>query len=210
MTRILTFAILITGLTCCNSQPSVNYANQLEKCISPSEISLLNTLCQSFEFHITSTYNLNATEAYRQYLTQLANTSFPQEFFKYESFESDVDKFFNSSFYENTWAKTSSFRNEPEIEVPPVYGEPQQQEAPDPVVLDPTSDYVQCLIQQNKVKAINDYLEIVNAGIDVSPALIAGALKDNFSDDDLNNNLTRLIIAVNFHYQINLYVAGKK
>ena len=73
-----------------------------------------------------------------------------------------------------------------------------------------TSDYVQCLIQQNKVKAINDYLEVVNAGIDVSPALIASAFKDNFSDEDLNSELTRLIIAINFHYQIGLYVGGKK
>lgn len=210
MNRILNFALLIAGLNSCNSQPSISYANDLVKCLTKSEVSVLNSLSESFEAHITKTYNLKPTEAYRKYLEQLSNTSFPQDFFQYESFESDVDEFYNSGFYKNNWAKMSSFRKEPEIEIPLVNGETQQQEFPDPVVLNPTSDYVQCLNQQNKVSAINDYLEVVNAGLDVSPALIAGALKENFSDDDLNNNLTRLIIAVNFHYQISLFVTGKE
>ena len=210
MNRIPIFILLLATFTSCNSQAPITYANELENCLTRSEVSLLNSLCESFEGHITKTYNLQPTEAYKKYLEQLSNTSFPPDFFKYQSFASDIDKFYNSSIYKKAWVAASSFRKEPEIEIPPINGGTQEQEAPDPVVLDPTSDYVQCLMKQNKVKAINDYLEVVNAGIDVSPALIASALKDNFTDEDLNNKLTRLIIAINFHYQISLYVAGKK
>lgn len=208
--RIILCTSIIGGIISCESQSTVQYANSLEGCLSPSEISLLNTLCQNFETHITNTYELSPTESYRQYIGNVAKGNFPQNFFKYQSFESDMNQFYNSTFYQSEWVKTSTFDKESIMEVPPtmVDGKILQQEMPDPIVLNPTGDYVKCLSSKNKVQAINDYLEIVKSGVDVSPGLVASAISENMTEQDLNSEMTRLIIAINFHYQIGLYVTG--
>lgn len=196
--KIMLFAVILSGVISCEPRPTVKYAHVLEDCMSTSEVSLLNSLCQSFETHIINTYNQSPSESYNQYLINLADGDFPQNFFQYPSFEDDMTLFYNSDFHQSQWVKTSSFKEQ----ITPA--------VPDSKVLDPTGKYVQCLVRQNSVQAMTDYLEIVKAGLDVSPRLVAGALKDELSAEDLNSALTRLVIAINFHYQIGLYVAGKK
>jgi hypothetical protein len=58
------------------------------------------------------------------------------------------------------------------------------------------------LKKKNERKAINDYLEIIKLGIDISFGLMAQALHNNISSEELNDGLTKLIIAINFHCQI--------
>ena len=48
-------------------------------------------------------------------------------------------------------------------------------------------------------KALNDYMEVIKAGIDISPGLVAQALYENLSNEELKSSLMRLVIAVNFH-----------
>ena len=164
-----------------------------------------------FEGHINKTYELTSTESYKRYLKDVATGNFPQDFFSYSTFREDMNNFRNSEFYNKTWVNTSSFNEEFIIDVPPtvVNGEVQEQEVYDPIVIDPTGEYVNCLAKSIESKAINDYMEVVKAGIDISPGLVAQALYENLTDEELNDSLTRLIIAINFHYQIGLLITAE-
>ncbi len=209
--RILFLNFLIVTMAKCQSQPTVNYANDLEGCLESNDIEFLNSLASNFESHIKETYELNPTESYKSYLEDVATGNFPKNFFSYSDFEEDMKRFRNSEFYKRTWVKTSTFDNESDIMVPPtvVDGKVQQQEAFDPIVIDPTGNYVHCLSKNIESKALNDYMEVVKAGIDISPGLVAQALYENLSDEELDDSLTRLIIAVNFHYQIGLLITNE-
>lgn len=205
---ILYLSFLIAAISSCKSQQTSNYAGELQGCLGPSDIELLNTLSNKFENHIKQTYKVPATQSYKKYLQSVATGSFPQDFFRYSTFESDMNRFRNSEFYKRSWVKTSNFNEEAIIEVPPtvIDGEVQNQEVYDPIALDPTGNYVNCLTNKNNSKAINDYLEVIKAGIDISPGLVAQALYENLSEEELDGGLTRLIIAINFHYQIGLLI----
>jgi|GEM_PF-3167485 len=209
--RTLYLNFLILTIVSCQSQPTANYANEFDGCLEPNDIELLNYLAENFERHIKETYELTPTESYKRYLQDVSTGNFPKNFFSYSGFEEDMNRFQNSEFYKRTWVKTSTFDEESIIEVPPtvVDGIAKQQEVYDPIVIDPTGDYVNCLSKSIESKAINDYMEVVKAGIDISPGLVAQALYENLSDEELNYSLTRLIIAINFHYQIGLLITAK-
>ncbi|WP_194777920.1 hypothetical protein [Pararhodonellum marinum] len=210
--KILSLALTIGIVSSCQSQSTGNYANELQDCLESSDIELLNSLSEKFEKHLINSYGSNLTESYKQYLGSVATGNFSQTFFKYSTFEEDMHEFRNSKFYQNSWVKTSSFDKEALIEVPLTAwnGEIQKQEVYDPIVLDPTGNYVSCLLNKNDSKAMNDYLEVVKTGIDISPGLVAKVLYDSLSTEELNDGLTRLIIAINFHYQIGLLITEKK
>jgi len=112
----------------CQSQSTVNYADELKDCLESSDIELLNSLSKKFENHLTNTYKLNATESYKKYLLSVATGNFSQDFFKYSTFEEDMNQFRKSDFYQRSWVKTSSFDKESIIEEPPniVNGEIQK------------------------------------------------------------------------------------
>ncbi len=210
--KILSLSFVIGIVSSCQSQPTINYANELKDCLELSDIELLNSLSEKFENHLTNSYDLTLTESYKQYLLNVATGNFSQDFFRYSTFEEDMNQFRESNFYQRSWVKTSIFDDEAIIEIPPtvVSGEIQKQEVYDPIVLDPTGNYVKCISDKNESKAMNDYLEIVKTGIDISPGLVAQALYENLSTEELNDGLTRLIIAVNFHYQIGLLITEKE
>jgi len=211
MIRLLYLNILIATIASCQSQPTANYANELEGCLEPKDIEFLNSLTGKFESHINETYELTSNESYKRYLQDVATGNFPQKFFSYPTFNEDMNEFRNSEFYKRTWVETSSFDDDFIIDVPPtvVDGKVQEQEVYDPIVIDPTGNYVNCLSKNIESKALNDYMEVVKAGIDISPGLVAQALYENLSDEELDNSLTRLIIAINFHYQIGLLITTK-
>ncbi len=210
--KIIVFALLVATISSCQAQSNVNYANELQDCLPVSDIELLNSLASKFEKHLTSIYDLNVTTSYKKYLQSVATGDFPKDFFNYSTFQEDIDKFRNSDFYQRSWVKTSSFDEEAIIDVPltVVDGKIQKQEIYDPIVLDPTGNYVKCLIDKNDSKTMNDYLEVVKAGIDISPSLVSQALHKNISSEELNDGLTRLIIAINFHYHIGLLMTDKE
>lgn len=211
MKSTLYLNVLVLTIASCQSQPTTDYANELEGCLEPIDIEVLNDLAGKFEGHINKTYGLTSIESYKQYLQDVATGSFPQNFFSYSTFEDDMNNFRNSKFYNKTWVKTSSFNEEFIIDVPPtvVDGEVKKQEVYDPIVIDPTGEYVNCLTKNVESKAMIDYMEVVKAGIDISPGLVAQALYENLSEEELDNRLTRLIIAINFHYQIGLLITDE-
>ncbi|ELR72715.1 hypothetical protein C900_01094 [Fulvivirga imtechensis AK7] len=206
--RILYIIILLVTISSCQSQPTAKYANKLDGCLNLNDIELLNSLADKFESHIKETYELSSTESYKRYLKDLSTGDLPKNFFRYPAFKQDMNRFRNSEFYKRTWVKTSNFDEESIIEVPPtvVNGKVRQQEAYDPIVIDPAGKYVNCLSKSIESKAMNDYMDVVKAGIDISPGLVAQALYENLSEEELDNSLTRLIIAINFHYQIGLMI----
>lgn len=209
--KIIVFAMLAATFSSCQAQSSVNYANELQDCLPVSDIELLNSLTAKFENHLKSSYDSDLTSSYKKYLQSLATGDFPKDFFQYSTFQEDMDKFRNSDFYQRSWVKTSSFDEEAIVDVPLTVadGEIQKQEPHDPIVLDPSGKYLNCLVEKNETKAINDYIEILKLGIDISPGLVAQALNENISSEELNDGLTRLIIAINFHYQIGLIMTEK-
>ncbi|MFT7150935.1 MAG: hypothetical protein ACI82Q_002810 [Nonlabens sp.] len=89
-------------------------------------------------------------------------------------------------------------------EIPPTDGDEYIQEDLGPMTFKPDGEYLKCLARINKVEALNDYLEILTKGIDISPSLLAEVLNDKLKIEDIETPLARLIIAINFHYEFSL------
>ena len=74
----------------------------------------------------------------------------------------------------------------------------------DPYCTNPYGNYFDCLTRQNKNKTIDDYLEAIKTEPGLSPGFTAGMQKENLTYEDFDNGLARLIIAINFYYEMGL------
>ncbi|MCG8320422.1 MAG: hypothetical protein MI921_13030 [Cytophagales bacterium] len=213
--NLLIFVLIVGLSTQCKSQTSTGYANELDGCLGIEDIQLLNYLTNKFEQQIMTVYSPNVNKSYKQFLLHVATMNLPQDFFRHSAFVADLKELRESTFFEKAWTKSSKIQSDEEIiEIPPtiidgVIQQPQQNQY-DHTVLKPDGEYIKCLAGKNQNKAINDYLEIVKAGIDVSPGLVAQSLHDNLATEDYETKLTRLVIAINFYYYISLLITDER
>lgn len=202
---LIAIAMLVGCLLSCQVQESANYADLLEDCLEDEDIQLLNSLTSRFEKHIKSTYGSNINEAYIKYLRDVATFNLPSNFFNYSTFKSDVNELRSSHFFRTQMVRQSSIEVEGELtEIPPADGDEYVEEEFEPMTFKPDGEYLKCLVRSNKIEALNDYFEILTNGIDISPSLLAEILSDKLALDEVENPLTRLIIAINFHYELSL------
>lgn len=209
--NIISITVVSGLLLGCQSQPPIKYADSFSGCLTEKDIALLNDLAGKFERHIVLTYGKDVNKAYKRFLQDVGSMSLPKDFFEYSTFGADLTRLKGSDFYTKTWVRASTIPSVMEEEMIPIplmdfEGENQAEEMEvyDPMVFSPEGVYLHCIQASNQNAVIIEYLDIVRSGIDISPHIMAKVLSENLSAKEYENGSIRLMIAINFHYQIGL------
>ena len=208
--RIVILAIIL-ATTSCTSQTSVNYADILKDCLSEEDISLLNEACQIFETQLTNKYSEQELgQAYKAFLEDIQTMNLSPNFFVTTDSKEIFGRMKNSKTFDKIWTTLSYVETYDDIKI---YTPDGQQDKPqnefDPYCTNPSGAYLECFTKKNNNKTIADYLEAIKSAPGVSPGLTASVLKDNLTKEDFDNGLTRLIIAINFYFEIGLMFEKK-
>ncbi|SFB43782.1 hypothetical protein [Algoriphagus aquimarinus] len=205
--RALIFVFLLlttTTTTICSSQTLVDYADNLKDCMSKEDISLLNEAAQTFETELKNKYKgKNLGQSYKSFLQDIKMMNIPPSFFLSKDSKEILARIKKSKTFDEIWVPLSSVESYDDIEIITI-DEPQTKSDDEfePYSTNPEGKYLNCLIKQNKNNIINEYLEAIKAVPGLSPGLVAGMLEENLTDKDLENSLTRLIIAINLYYEM--------
>ncbi|MBN3583462.1 hypothetical protein JYB64_13770 [Algoriphagus aestuarii] len=210
--RALIFVfLLLTTTTSCSSQTLVDYADNLKDCMSKEDISLLNEAAQTFETELKNKYKgKNLGQSYKSFLQDIKMMNIPPSFFLSKDSKEILARIKKSKTFDEIWVPLSSVESYDDIEIITI-DEPQTKSDDEfePYSTNPEGKYLNCLIKQNKNNIINEYLEAIKAVPGLSPGLVAGMLEENLTDKDLENSLTRLIIAINLYYEMVLMFEEK-
>lgn len=179
--------------------------------MTDEEISLLNEACQTFEKQLIGKYNRHELgQSYKTFLQDVQTMNVPPSFFVTTESRELLERIRESKTFDKIWTKLSSVESYDEIEIVTTDGpQTKPQDEFDPYCTNPSGIYLDCLTKQNNNKTIGDYLETIKTVPGLSPGLAAGVLKGNLTDEDFENGLIRLIIAINFYYEIGLMFERK-
>lgn len=203
--RTLILALFLST-TCCKSQTSKPYADRLKDCLTEEDVSILNEACQTFEIQLKDKYNeQNLGQSYKAFLDDIQKMNIQPSFFVTEDSKEIMERFKNSKTFDKIWTKLSSIESYNDIEIITLDGvQAKPQDEFDSFCTNPNGDYLVCLTKKNKNKIIGEYLEFISQEPGLSPGLTSGMLKENLTAEDFDNDLTRLIIAINFYYEMGL------
>lgn len=203
--RTLILAVLLST-TSCTSQTLVSYADNLKDCLTKEDISILNEAAQTFETELKNKYKgKNMGQSYKLFLQDIQTMNIPPSFFLSKDSKEILARIKKSKTFDEIWVSLSSVESYDDIEIVTIDGyQTKSEDEFDPYCTNPNGKYLDCLIKQNKNKTIDDYLEAIKTEPGLSPGLTAGMLKENLTDKDFDNGLTRLIIAINFYYEMGL------
>ena len=208
-TLLLTIILATTG---CTFQTSLHYADSLNDCLAPSDISLLNDACLVFERQLKERYKgFQLGQAYRNFLQDFRAQNIPSSFFTAPASMEVIENMRRSKTFDKIW--TNSFYVEADDDsINSFNSESQQEESQGgrgTFCTNPNGVYLDCLLRKNKNKILADYLEAIKFAPGFSSGLMAKVLGDNLAKEDYNNRLTRLIIAVGFYYETGLMFDGE-
>ena len=203
--KIVLFTMIIL-VNSCTPQFSVDYAASLKDCLTSNDVELLNKACQTFEIQLLSKYKgQELGNAYKKYLQDIQAMNIAPSYFVTSDSKKILQEFKNSKLFDKVWTKVSSLEDYQDIEIAITDSlETYPEQENDSYCLNPNGEYLNCLIKQNQNKTILDYLEAIKATPDISPGLTAGIVHKNLTEEDFNDGLTRLIIAVGFYYEIGI------
>jgi len=202
--RIFILAFTLST-TFCHSQ-TVGYADILKGCLAETDILLLNEASQVFEDQLAIAYDgQKLGQAYRSFLEDVQAMNLPPKFFVTTESKKIMGKLESSKAFDQIWTKLSSVESYEEIQIFTVDGPLAIVEDEfDSYAINPNGGYITCLFKNNESQVVADYLEAVIKDPGLSPGLTASWLKDNLKEEDFNNGLTRLIMAIGFYYEIML------
>lgn len=211
--KVIVFLSFLIVLTNCKNSEERIYTKGLEDCLSTDDIQLLNKLTADFENHIIATYNMDRVKAYKQYLEEASQMQLASVFFENLEFIENVrllkkSEFFKSSrvklsviedYYENTIDEdiqtTESLSSEEK-------NNKTDQEYDHMTVYNPKGNYIQCLLNKNDNSVIQSYLNQLTDGLVILPTIGARTLQSSLKNEDYNNDLVKLFIAINIHYEM--------
>lgn len=173
--------------------------------MTDADISLLNEACQTFEIQLINKYNEKELgQAYKTYLHDIQNMDVAPGFFLNPNSKDIMKRFKKSNSFDKIWIKLSSLQRQDTFEIVTADGsQPKPQNEYNQYCTNPNGTYLECLAMKNKVPTIENYLEEIKSMPWMSPALTAGLL-NNLTNEEFGNELTRLIIAINFYYEVGL------
>jgi hypothetical protein len=201
--KILILATLL-ATSGCNSRTSINYADNLKGCLTDEDIMLLNEACLSFELKLINKYKVQKLgQAYKKFLQDVQKMALPPGFFVTTDSNELLERIRKSKTFDKIWTKLSSVESYEDIEIITTDGSqiiPQDEF--DSYCTNPRGNYIECLTKQNINNAIGKYLETIKSVPGLSPGITSGVLNENLTDTDFDNELTRLIIAIGFYYEL--------
>ncbi len=156
-----------------------------------------------FESALDQAYSGHDGEAYFKYISDVANQTESREMMLSIPYREMSQVYKQSSLFADFKVKASTLApNDFLVEIPPVEGE--EPKIYDPLVMNPESKFVKCLIANSDKGLIKQTLDTFNSGLDISPTLAAGVMQNSLKLKDYDLPLVRLIIATHIYYEIGL------
>jgi hypothetical protein len=199
---ILLVAILLPG---CRFKTTVDYADSLDSCLTRKDIEVLNVACETFEDQLTKRYPNSATgQAYLDFLMDLAAMDIPPEFFFNTNSKTILHKMISAETFNKIWVRNAQYDTDvEEILIRTTDGKIDDLgEMYDQYVISPSGAFFTCLSGKNKRETLFGYYELIHKRIMLSPALIAHLFVNNLTEEDLDDGLTRLSIAIGLYYDL--------
>lgn len=203
ITRVLFLATLLFTASCTH-QNSVQYADRLKGCLTQEDVFLLNEACHTFESQLAKRYkNQELGRAYKTFLFDIQTMSVPPDFFVTAENREVLIRMKKTKTFDKIWTKMSYDDIFEDMEVYAVDGK-QEEAEPESFTLNPNGAYLDCLMKVSEHEAMADFLEAIRTIPGISPGLTAGVLKESLTQEDFDNGLIRLIIAIGFYYELAL------
>lgn len=205
--KILLFFLTISVLSC-QSQTDANYADELKSCLSKKDVALLNKATSHFEKLLSEHYeNSDNSENFNNYLTEIGSIqtemNFKADFYLNSSSVEILDEMEEIGTFGKIWTEFIEDANEEEIPItaPPGYEEPEKEKT-ELYILDSNGLYLECINKKSDNEEIKEVLNSQSEYGDISPSIIAGAMKNAMKKNDFDNGLNKTIVAIGFYYNI--------
>ena len=208
MIKKILLLILTINLLSCQSQTDENYADKLKNCLSDKDVDLLNNATSLFEKKLSEHYGgSDNNENFINYLTELssmqAGRKFTAEFYLNSNSIQIVNEMEKTGTFNKIWSEFIEDENQEEIPivVAPGYEEPEKEKL-ELYILNSNGLYLECINKVSENKGIKDVLNSQSEYGDISPSIIAGAIKNAVTKTDFDNGLNKVIVAIGFYYNI--------
>lgn len=202
-TRNWLWLLPVFALSACQSILKSNHTQALSACLDEKAINLLTEMVDHFESVLLNEYGSTDALAYQKFLNDIAHNTGSREMILNRDFRVMSDRFMSSSLFKDYKVKSSTLvSDEFFVELPPVEGETE--EAYDPYVMNPESQYTRCLLSINKPTSLEQIVNLLYSGADVSPTLTAGALENSLSLEDYALPFVQLLITTQVYYEVGL------
>jgi hypothetical protein len=200
--------ILTINLISCQAQTDKNYADELKNCLSNDDVNLLNKATSHFEKLLSEHYqNSDNSENFNNYLTEIGSIqtemNFTADFYLNRSSIEILDEMEENGTFGKIWIEFIEDANEDEIPiaVPPGYEEPEKEKI-DLYILNSNGLYLECINKKSDNDEVKEVLNSQSQYGDISPSIMAGAMKNAMKKTDFDKGLNKTIIAIGFYYNI--------
>jgi len=210
MKKLTLLIIAIIFFSCkTESQEKINYADFLGDCLNKREISLLNKSCEVFEKELLKNYkNGKIGNYYKEFLEGFQTMRIPRKMFQNNQTSELLVELEKSSLYNKIWKKyeeENDEENDEEIIIITAPIENQEKETEkDFYQINENGIYFNCLIEKSENENVKDYLKTIKETPDISPGILASVLLNKLNKKEFNTGILRLIIAVNFYYELKI------
>ncbi|NOQ75464.1 MAG: hypothetical protein GQ574_25875 [Crocinitomix sp.] len=201
------FSILL--LVACKSGNDFDYAQPLNVCMSEQDMALLNEACEVFELQLLTKYKMdNLSRTYRDYLQDVINVDRDSAFYTSPEIRDVLSKFRTTGLFEKIWQPASvvTERKYGQTFSPKNDSLKEEREfflhAPEAFILDPDAPFSECMRSVIEVRAVQSYFGLIQASPNMSHNHVAFELAIKLTDEDADNGLTRIVIAMGFFYPI--------
>ena len=206
MKKLTLLIIAIIFFSCkTESQEKINYADFLGDCLNKREISLLNKSCEVFEKELLKNYkNGKIGNYYKEFLEGFQTMRIPRKMFQNNQTSELLVELEKSSLYNKIWKKYEEENDEEIIIITAPIENQEKETEKDFYQINENGIYFNCLIEKSENENVKDYLKTIKETPDISPGILASVLLNKLNKKEFNTGILRLIIAVNFYYELKI------
>ena len=187
--------LILTILSCSNSKKP-NYASDLENCLTENDIILINNAVSSFEKKILKKYkNQTIGNAYLSYLKDLNEQNIDSDFVLSIETKNILDDLKKEGTYAKIWSELEIIlhergRNLEGTKVIDIY------------TLNPNGIFLNCLIEKTKNELILEHLLEKKEIPETSYGFAVRDFSERLTENDFEENLNRMTIAIVYYYEL--------
>jgi hypothetical protein len=206
MKKLTLLIITIIFFSCkTEGQEKIKYADFFGNCLNTREINLLNKGCEIFEKELLKNYeNRKIGNSYKEFLEGVQTMRIPRKIFQNNQTSEFLIELEKSNLYNKIWKKYEE-ENEEEIIIitAPIENQEKKTEK-DFYQINENGIYFNCLIEKSENENIKDYLKTIKETPDISPGILVSVLTNKLNEKEFDTGILRLIIAVNFYYELKI------
>ena len=177
--------------------------SNFSSCLESKVVQHLEEFKIAADTELRKHYNLDLAKTYEKFVQDVAQMSPPKSVLRSNLFSIQITDLRASPLFEQVWIKKSLIESDDLVEIPPVEGE-EEIIQPDFHVINPDGPFNKCLISKIQKDDLKEILKVISSGIDLSPSMVAAALKTSLESIDYENLNTQLMIAIHFYYGLGL------